>query len=89
MVVVEEGQSASFTIPDVPVLGDPSVFSQGIILQWSSESCSAGIEYAFPTAMVGNGAVDLGTIIFVAADCSGDLVFSEPNDLSWDGLPVI
>jgi hypothetical protein len=90
MITVSEGETVSFTIPDVPVLGDPEVFNQPFILQYWGGGCSAGIEYAFPMGVVTNGSVDLGTISFLAANCIGTLTSYRPSGLSWkhDGSEI-
>jgi hypothetical protein len=90
MVVVSEGETVSFTIPEVPVIGDPAVFDQPIILQYWGGGCSAGIEYAFPSGLVAGGSVDLGTFSFFAANCAGIITNAYPTDLSWkrDGSEI-
>jgi Tol biopolymer transport system component len=90
MIIVSEGETVSFTIPDVPVLDDPNVFNQPLILQYWGGGCSAGIEYAFPVGMVSNGKVDIGTTTFFAANCCGILTGYRPSDLSWkyDGSEI-
>lgn len=90
MLVVAEGESVSFTIPDVPVLDDPNSFNQPIIMQFSGGDCTSGIDYGFPVAPVNNGVVDLGTISFFAFNCLGVLTGYHANDLTWkrDGSEI-
>ncbi|MEJ2643227.1 MAG: hypothetical protein P8010_27100 [Desulfosarcinaceae bacterium] len=90
MITVSEGETVSFTIHDVPVLDDPDVFNQPLILQYWGGGCGAGIEYAFPMGMVANGGVDIGTTPFFAANCIGLLTGYLPSDLSWkyDGSEI-
>lgn len=89
-VILSEGESESFTIPDVPVIGDPAIFNQPFILQYSGGGCMAGIEFAFPTGMVAGDSVELGTFSFIAANCAGILTGYQPSDLSWkkDGSEI-
>jgi Tol biopolymer transport system component len=90
MIRISEGETVSFTISEVPVLEDPDVFNQPLILQYWGGGCSAGIEYAFPVGAVGDGSVDLGTISFFASNCIDALTGYRPSDLSWkhDGSEI-
>jgi hypothetical protein len=90
MMRISEGETVSFTIPEVPVLDDPDLFNQPLILQYWGGGCSAGIEYAFPVGVVVGGSVDLGTISFFASNCIGVLTGYRPSDLSWkhDGSEI-
>jgi hypothetical protein len=90
MITISGGETVSFTIPDVPVLDDPDMFNQPLILQYWGRGCSAGIEYAFPTGRVSNGSVDIGTTSFFAANCVELITAYRPSDLFWkcDGSEI-
>lgn len=79
-----------FIIRDVPVLNDPAIFNQALILRWYSNECDGGFEYAFPSALVAGESVDLGRVKFYAANCTGFFSGHAPMELSWkyDGTEI-
>lgn len=89
-LVVNDSEIVPFTIPDVPVLDDPAIFNQTVIIHFSNDTCTAGLEYHFPTALVENGTVDLGTIPFFGLNCLQRLGTYVPRGLTWkrDGSEI-
>jgi hypothetical protein len=83
-------ESVAFSIPDVPVLGDPGTFDQMFVLQYSSGFCSMGIEYYPGMGMVAGDTVDVGTVKLFATACIGIIASDHPHSLSYnhDGTEI-
>ena len=78
------GDRVSFSIPDVPVLGNQDSFDQMFVLQYSSGYCSMGIEYYPGMGIVVGDVVDVGTVKLFGANCIGLLTANHPHNLSYN-----